>query len=95
MRLSEFDKSKILHLHMDGFTNTEISKKLNVTLKTISLWINRYYNNGNIKTINVDTRRVKLTLNQVFNIINLVSSEKYTIDEIKNKLNLSVSNSTI
>lgn len=95
MKLTEHEKGEILALHKLGMTNIEISKKFNVRLGTISLWINRYYDFGIMKTIKVESRTGKLTINQVFQIFNIISSKECTIDDIINELKLDVSNSTI
>jgi transposase len=95
MKLTEHEKGEILALHKLGMTNVEISKKFNVKLETISLWINRYYDFGIMKTIKVESRTGKLTINQVFQIFNIISSKECTIDDIINELKLDVSNSTI
>ena len=95
MYLTHVVKGEIISLHKQGFNTTEISKKTNISINTASFWINRYYISGNLNTINVRERKGKLSLKQVFKIIEYVSLNECTVEEIIKEFDLKISKGTL
>lgn len=96
MQLTNSQKNKILTLHKLGSSNVEISSKLNINRKTISLLIQRYNEIGETKKIYVSERITnRLTLNQIFKVIEIIETKNQSIEQIIKELNLSISESTI
>jgi transposase len=48
MPITEKDKYVIIYLHEKGFTNTYITKELDISHETVKRWIDRYYETNNI-----------------------------------------------
>jgi transposase len=96
MQLTDSQKNKIITLYKLGSSIVEISSKLNINRKTISLWIRRYNETGETKKIYVRERITnKLTLNQIFKIIEVIETKNYSIEQIIKELDLAISESTI
>lgn len=70
-----------------GWTNTKISKKLNVNKNTVTLWSNRY-SIGNLNEEKKSGRKRKTTKEEYLHLINIVKNKgeitnnKFIINDI-------------
>ena len=91
-------RGAIIALHKAGFSNTDISKRLDVHRNTVSLWLNRFKNEGNTirkQRVNYDINRTT-TKEEDEAIIKYAKEHPIsTKREIKEKLKVNCSINTI
>lgn len=86
-QLNDESKYRIIILHEEGMTISQISDKLKIHRHTVSKWINRKYELGNLNRIKGSGRKCYKKNDNIVNIMEKLSNNKFlTLEQIKEKL---------